>query len=252
MENALIKDAITKFWNERGQSYDNALGHGITNLEEKKLWLNILEEVIGTKSLKILDVGAGTGFLALLLAELGHQVTAVDLSEGMLGEGKRKADAMGVGVDWNIGDAESLPFQENTFDVVINRHLFWTLTRHTLALEEWKRVLKTGGRIVVMDGQWRQVGIMEWMRRRIHDIIKMAHGKEEWRRRYLKARSQLTFAGGAAPEEVMRLSNLSGFNNTSFMWLQNIYDMEKKMIPWYRCLTTSCYLRYVVIGQKNK
>jgi len=45
-----------------------------------------------------------------------------------------------------MGDAESIPFSDGKFDIVTNRHVFWTLTQPKVALQEWQRVLKLGGR----------------------------------------------------------------------------------------------------------
>ena len=71
------------------------------------------------------DAGAGTGFLALLLARQGHQVTAVDLSAAMLQILTSKAAPRGPGIDTTHADAASPP-PGQTFDAVVERHLLWT------------------------------------------------------------------------------------------------------------------------------
>jgi SAM-dependent methyltransferase len=57
-------------------------------------------------------------------------------------------------IDFQIQDAESLSFADNTFDVVVARNLFWPLVHPGRALDEWRRVMKPGGRLIVSDGLW--------------------------------------------------------------------------------------------------
>ncbi|GEM_PF-6911243 len=62
----------------------------------------------------------GTGVLSPLLAEIGHNVTGIDLSDGMLGRAKEKADDRSLSAEFRIDDAENLSFEDELFDVVIN------------------------------------------------------------------------------------------------------------------------------------
>jgi ubiquinone/menaquinone biosynthesis C-methylase UbiE len=105
-----------------------------------------------------LDVGCGTGFFALLLAGLGHRPVGVDLADAMLARAREKADAAGLDVDFRSADAEHLPFAEGSFDLVIERHVIWTLPDPPRALAEWARVLRPGGRLVLVEGDWRSPG----------------------------------------------------------------------------------------------
>jgi ubiquinone/menaquinone biosynthesis C-methylase UbiE len=104
----------------------------------------------------VLDVGCGTGFLALQLAALGHRAFGVDLADEMLDLARRKAAAAGLAAHFEIGDAERLPGADASFDLVIERHVIWTLPEPDVALREWARVLRTGGRAVLIEGDWRR------------------------------------------------------------------------------------------------
>jgi SAM-dependent methyltransferase len=106
----------------------------------------------------LLDVGCGTGFLALLLAELGHRVTGVDLADGMLAIARGKAAAIPGNAPppaFRWGDAIDPPLPAASVDAVVNRHLLWTLTDPARAFVNWRRLLRPGGRVVAIDGLWR-------------------------------------------------------------------------------------------------
>ena len=154
-ENIGIKDTIKQNWDESSTNYDKSPGHGIYTDQEKEAWKNLLTLAVGSNKQKILDVGTGTGAMALVLAQMGHDVTGIDLSDGMLNKAKEKAKTANLNVEFKIGDAERLFFPANTFDVVINRHVLWTLPAPEKAIDEWKRVLKPGGKIVILDGNFK-------------------------------------------------------------------------------------------------
>ena len=102
----------------------------------------------------VLDVAAGTGYLALAAASLGHRVTAVDLAPGMLDELTANAAARGLTVDARLGDAVAPDFPPASFDAVTSRHLLWTLREPATAMANWKRLLRPNGRLVAVDGFW--------------------------------------------------------------------------------------------------
>ena len=149
-----VKEVIKERWDKRGSDYDHSPGHGIHSEREKEAWKSLLRQALGTENekLDILDVGCGTGVISLLLAELEHSVTGIDLSEGMLKKAKEKARTFSLPVEFKNGDAEDLPFEDEAFDVVTNRHLLWALPNPEKAISEWKRVLKPGGKVIIIDG----------------------------------------------------------------------------------------------------
>ncbi|MGR3803012.1 bifunctional demethylmenaquinone methyltransferase/2-methoxy-6-polyprenyl-1,4-benzoquinol methylase UbiE [Marinibacterium profundimaris] len=104
---------------------------------------------------KLLDVAGGTGDIAfrfLKRAGSGH-ATVLDMTEPMLIEGQKRAEAedMADSLDWVVGDAMALPFPDNTFDVYTISFGIRNVTRPQEALAEAFRVLKPGGRLMVLE-----------------------------------------------------------------------------------------------------
>lgn len=90
--------------------------------------------------------------MSLLCADMGHQVTGLDLSGEMLAQARKKAEVSRLTLELLTGDAEHLPFCDESFDVIINRHHLWTLPHPEIALKDWYRVLKPGERVLIIDG----------------------------------------------------------------------------------------------------
>ena len=79
-------------------------------------------------------------------------MTGVDFAPAMIAAAKRKAAMQGLDIHFEQGDAEALPFPPGSFDLVISRHVLWTLPHPEAAIDEWKRVLRPGGRLAIIDG----------------------------------------------------------------------------------------------------
>lgn len=129
--------AIRAFWEREGSEYDQRAAHGISSEPERRLWTAALSAIPDRS--RVLDIATGTGFVALLLSELGHRVTGVDASEAMLARARAKAAA--TTVEFVEGVTEELPFPDASFDAVTARHFIWTLLEPEKAFAEWRRVL---------------------------------------------------------------------------------------------------------------
>jgi len=147
-----LKKEIAGYWDGRSASFERM--QGIRNRLQKEAWSGFLARTVGEAPKTVLDVGTGTGFLALLLAGLGHRVKALDLSPGMVEQARSNAAERGLDVEVAVADGESLPEPDGTYDVLVNRNVLWTLPKPEQAVADWKRVLKPGGLLVVIDGDW--------------------------------------------------------------------------------------------------
>jgi SAM-dependent methyltransferase len=142
---------IREFWDADAATYDSSPMHYPQRPQEQAAWAAALRRLLPPPPAAVLDVGAGTGFLSLLLAAQGYGVTAVDLSPGMLARLRAKAERRGLRVHTAEGDALHPP--GGPFDAVVERHLLWTLPDPAAALSAWHAVAPDG-RLVVVEGSW--------------------------------------------------------------------------------------------------
>ena len=105
----------------------------------------------------VLDVACGTGNAAIRSAQAGGRTTGLDLTPELLEAGRAEARQAGVEVEWVEGDAEDLPFGDETFDVVLSTFGVMFPPRHRVTAAELARVLRPGGRLGVCS--WTSTGI---------------------------------------------------------------------------------------------
>jgi SAM-dependent methyltransferase len=108
--------------------------------------------------MQILDVAAGTGNASLPAARAGAEVTASDLTPELLEAGQRRADAAGLALTWVEADAEHLPFEDASFDVVISAIGVMFAPHHEQAASELARVCRPGGTIGLLS--WTPEGMI--------------------------------------------------------------------------------------------
>lgn len=103
---------------------------------------------------RILEVAPGPGYLAVELAKIGkYQIVGLDISESFveIAQAKAKEAGVGVAVDFRHSNASNMPFDAGSFDLVICRAAFKNFTEPVRALHEMYRVLKPGGKALIMD-----------------------------------------------------------------------------------------------------
>ncbi|MDO5861493.1 MAG: class I SAM-dependent methyltransferase [Thermoplasmata archaeon] len=143
---------IRGYWTQRAEGYSDNITESIDSGRSDH-WLNIIREQLEPgKPLRVLDVGCGPGFFAIILGRDGHDVTGIDCTDGMLEQAKANCVRYGVDATFMKMDAQHLDFDEGTFDLVISRNVVWNLEDPLGAYREWLRVLKEGGKLMVFDG----------------------------------------------------------------------------------------------------
>ena len=194
-----VKEQVASHWGRRASGFDDGFGHSIRTPAERAAWDRIFNLVLtGRGPLEALDAGCGTGFLSFELAARGHRVTGVDFAPAMLAEARRKAAERSVSVRFEKADAEQLPFPSHSFDLAISRHVLWTLPHPEAAIDEWIRLLRPGGRLVVVDGQFDPGFLVE--------PSQNARSSAE----YAAIGERLPFLGGRPREEIEALLTAHG------------------------------------------
>ncbi|MFE3637668.1 class I SAM-dependent methyltransferase [Streptomyces sp. NPDC059168] len=139
-------------WDAQAAAFDDEPDHGLRDPEVRAAWADRLRDWLPGHPADVLDLGCGTGSLSLLAAEQGHRVTAVDSSPAMVELARAKLAGRGAAV--LRGDAASPPVRERSHDVVLVRHVLWTLPDPARVLRHWRALLRPGGRFVLVEGVW--------------------------------------------------------------------------------------------------
>lgn len=151
-----LSNTIEQYWTRRASSYTDVIKKNLADGWDSK-WA---DELISNfpkaegRALRVLDIGTGPGFYAIILAERGYDVTAIDMSEGMLEQARGNAGALAERISFRKMDAQELDFTDGTFDVIVTRNLTWNLPDPVKAYGEWKRVLRDGGVMLNVDSNW--------------------------------------------------------------------------------------------------
>ena len=149
-----IGQRVKDYWTQRSHDFGTVRKNELENKMGQR-WLHEIERFLPEgRSLDILDVGTGTGFFAILLAEKGHRVEGIDLTPAMLEEARWIAKQRNLDITFREMDAQNLDYPNDSFDVVISRNLTWTLPDPESAYAEWFRVLKPGGVLLNFDAAY--------------------------------------------------------------------------------------------------
>jgi ubiquinone/menaquinone biosynthesis C-methylase UbiE len=243
-----ITQVIRHHWDRRADTFDEETGHGLVSEEQRSAWLDLLSRLSGSPPRRVLDVGCGTGFLALRFAELGHTVTGIDLSPQMIDRARRKAEQANLQIEFRVGNAVATECAGENYDLVVGRHVIWNLPDPGQGVREWLRVLRPGGRLVLIEGKWADNDVAELCHtpamRRFGWTIRRAAAKLLRRggqlRKYHQIEAQLPFSGGPTTE---RLATFLRTNGLREIVVESLMDPRL----WGE---TPQFLRYLVAGTR--
>ena len=153
-----VNDGIAAYWDEYADAYDAEPDHGLGDPATREAWRVLLEGWLPTKPSDVADLACGTGSLTAVVAGLGHRVVGVDLAGNMVTRATAKTAEFGERVTIRQGDVSAPPIQPESVDVILARHILWTLPDPFAALADWRSLLRPGGRLLLVEGRWWSVG----------------------------------------------------------------------------------------------
>lgn len=218
-----VADDIREFWDVDAATYDDSPSHYPQRPQEQAAWAATLRRLLPAPPAAVLDVGAGTGFLSLLLAAQGYMVTAADFSPGMLA--RLKAKAAGRGLDIQVAETDALHPPAGSFDAVIERHLIWTLPDPAAALAAW-RAVAPDGRLVLVEGSWsgRGAAAADRLRRHARSLASLIRRPAPDHHGHYteQMNAALPYRGGLTPDEAVALVEASPWGRARIERLRDV------------------------------
>ncbi|MBC3803103.1 methyltransferase domain-containing protein [Acetobacterium fimetarium] len=255
--NATLKNMVVEQWDHYAPKYTTRVGYHLSS-DLKEAWKKELSRATDNRhNLKVLDVGTGPGFIAMLFEELGQDCIGVDFSEEMIKAARKESKKNHSSCSFIQADAEALPFDDESFDVVTNRHVIWTLTDPQKAMIEWVRVLKPGGRLIIFEGDWveGQIKGIDRIRKQIGTKINNRHkSKQDSKDRTKTGKfdeiKQKLPLRRVTKEKVVRLMKNVDIRSVHNQDIGNLIRAEIKARPLGYKLTYNRN-RFMVVGEKS-
>lgn len=139
------KEYSKRNFDKQAKIYDKS----IYSMYPRKCYKYVIEEIQKKKFNKILDVGCGTGEILNTIATDKNRYYGIDLSEKMVNIAKGKNNSKNI--TYLVGDAEFLPFEDLTFDIIICVESFHHYPNPNAVIKEFYRVLNNGGTLIICD-----------------------------------------------------------------------------------------------------
>lgn len=168
-----LRQNLRAYWDRDSDTYDDADAHWPRSPAVNAAWRGALLRLLPPAPARILDIGAGTGFLSLTLARLGYQVTAADSAPGMLERLRAKAGDLEI----RTVETDATRPPEGPFDAVVQRHLIWTLPEPAKALTAWRQVAPEG-RLVLLESIWGDAAdLPQRLRGKAREYLRVLFGR---------------------------------------------------------------------------
>jgi ubiquinone/menaquinone biosynthesis C-methylase UbiE len=260
-------DKIKNEWARLAGEYDRQTTRGLLTPRAAVFWQRTIRNLIGSDAKDVLDVGTGTGLLAVEIAKAGHRVVGVDLTPEMLERARSRSTGEGVQVTWLEGDAMSLPCETGRFDVTVSRHVLWTMPDPAKAFTEWIRVTKPNGRVAWFDSTWRKrpsaLSLLVWARqtalaRRLRSTLRQKP-KEHCCHYDASLNSELPFRDLTSVRPIEELLRDLGISDVVFKSaqgaaprngiLERLRSRERYYVAWF---TVTPELHARIVGKATK
>lgn len=252
--NFTLRDEIKAYWSSRAATFDLSPGHEIFSEDERAAWHGLVEKHLGRgDGRRALDLASGTGVISHLMDDLGYSVTGIDWSESMLELARAKAASRGRCIHFHLGDAEKTLEADESYDVIVTRHLVWTLIDPQACFNEWLRVLKPGGKLLIIDGDFVNKGtserLVKWIARLLRTMRPVAPSALAGTHESILSR--VYFSGGANAEAVADLLREAGFSAVTIdQDLRRIHKAQAENFGFFEAITRGLQHRYAIVATK--
>jgi ubiquinone/menaquinone biosynthesis C-methylase UbiE len=255
-----LREEIKAYWSARAATFDLSPGHEIFSDEERDAWHRLVLKHLGEgNGRKALDLASGTGVISHLMDDLGFHVTGLDWAEPMLERARSKATSRQRSIRFRMADVENTMEPDGIYDVIVTRHLVWTLVDPAAAFAEWLRVLKPGGRILIVDGDFvslsRTERVLKAAARAMEKlgVLKpdVVHNPPGMAQTHNSILSRVYFSGGARAELVADLLEKAGFESVSIDTnLREIHKAQAKHWNYLKALSRGVQHRFALCATK--
>ncbi|ENN88603.1 Methyltransferase [Rhizobium freirei PRF 81] len=257
-----LREEIKAYWSARAETFDLSPGHEIFSEDERAAWHDLIRKHLGPgNGRKALDLASGTGVISHLMDDLGYHVTGIDWSEAMLERARAKAASRGRIMRFHLGDAENMLEADSAYDVVVTRHLVWTLVDPQACFREWLRVLKPGGKLLIIDGDFVNASFAERLVKRAatflerYNLVKAGapHAPSAMAGIHESILSRVYFSRGARADAIARLLERTGFSPVTIDTdLRRIHKAQAANFGFLKAVARGLQHRYAIVAEKRR
>lgn len=255
--NYSVRDEIRDYWSMRAETFDLSPGHEIFSETERAAWHRLIIRHLGRgDGRKALDLACGTGVVSHLMHDLAYEVTGLDWSEAMLDRAQAKSKDRGSTIRFLMRDAEATGEDAGSYDVIVTRHLVWTLVDPAAAFAHWFELLKPGGRLLIVDGDFVTQTWFRKLRRWLDSgLARFRPARPDsgagFRTQYQSIMSQIHFRDGARAPEVVQLLTAAGFAPVVVdTALGQIHRAQARNMPLVQALDRATQHRYAICATR--
>ena len=247
-----MDEVIRGYFDKGCESFDAYTVISFSNKMERRCWQRLYSKVFADCGKDLLNVGCGPGTEALVLSDMGFNVTALDFSSNMIEAAKKNSERFGVPFDIVQGDAMELPFPDDSFDMIASNYALWAIPDPEKTMREWYRVLRPGGKVAFVEGVWnlkdpglfRRIWVRIAMKMRNRDHNGHTYDLSDDEKEHL---ADLWSKKAERPKDDLKMMHSAGFDNVEI-----INKVDRQIFKGLRYIEYGYHpVHYMIIGSKS-